>query len=70
MSDSLSSLRVPCWCPLCGFPMRGSKSTSAFYDFGVCYLCFIDFIEHREQRWRDGWRPTPEQVFLASNRDS
>ena len=55
------SLRVPPWCPQCGLPMKG-KSTGTFYSFGVCSMCFIAFIEHREQRWKDGWRPTPEEL--------
>ena len=56
------SLRVPCWCPQCGLPMKGGMSTRSYYDFGVCSLCFIEFIETREQRWRDGWRPAPEEL--------
>ena len=54
--------RVPCWCPLCTLIMKGSKSTKTFYDFGVCVNCFIEFIEGREQRWKDGWRPSQEQL--------
>lgn len=42
--------------------MKGSKSTKSFYDFGVCVNCFIQFIDGREQRWKDGWRPSPEEL--------
>ncbi len=59
MSDQ--SLRVPCWCPQCTLPMKG-KSTNTFYSYGVCIVCFIEFIEGREQRWKDGWRPSPEEL--------
>lgn len=55
------SLRVPCWCPQCGMSMKG-KSTQTFYNFGVCINCFIHFIEGREQRWKDGWRPSSEEM--------
>jgi hypothetical protein len=41
--------------------MKG-KSTNTYYDWGVCTFCHIDFIEGREDRWKTGWRPTPEQV--------
>lgn len=64
MSEELRKLRVPAWCPLCGDPMKG-KSTNSWYDWQVCVMCFIEFIETREQRWRDGWRPTPEQLAAA-----
>lgn len=62
------NLRVPPWCPLCGKPMMG-RSTSTYYDFGVCVYCFIQFIEGREQRWKDGWRPSGEQIsaYLSQN---
>lgn len=60
MSDH-HSLRVPAWCPHCSGPMKG-KSTQTFYNFGVCVYCFIEFIEGREERWKDGWRPDEEQM--------
>jgi hypothetical protein len=50
--------------------MKGHKSTMSFYDFGVCMNCFIEFIEFREQRWKDGWRPSPEQLKAYSEKIS
>jgi hypothetical protein len=44
--------------------MKG-KSTNSFYDWGVCVMCFINFVEHREDRWKSGWRPTQEQIQEA-----
>lgn len=70
-----NSLRVPAFCPLCGLVMKGNKSNSTYYDYGTCVNCFIEFIEGREQRWNDGWRPSVEQVErlksdVWSSRDS
>ena len=50
--------------------MKG-KSTSTYYDYGVCVNCFIQFIEGRETRWKSGWRPSQEQLeaFKASQRE-
>ena len=42
--------------------MKGRQADSAWYAWKVCANCFIEFIEGREQRWKDGWRPTAEQV--------
>ena len=56
------SLRVPSFCPLCDCVMKGSFSTNSYYDYGTCINCRIEFIEGREQRWKDGWRPTKEQL--------
>jgi hypothetical protein len=41
--------------------MKG-KSTQTYYKFGVCVNCFIAFIEHREERWISGWRPSSEEI--------
>lgn len=58
---SKEDYRVPTFCPLCQGMMKG-KSTSSYYDFGVCVTCAIFFVEGREQRWKDGWRPSEEEV--------
>lgn len=50
--------------------MNRSRSTYTYYDWGVCADCFIEFVEHREERWRSGWRPSNEEVqsFLKKSR--
>lgn len=59
--------RIPSWCPVCGMLMKGSKSNTTWFKYKACMSCFIEFIEDREQRWLDGWRPDPERVkaFVA-----
>lgn len=57
----LSQYKVPTFCPVCKGLMVG-KSTSSFYDFGCCINCKIYFVEGREQRWKDGWRPSAEDI--------
>lgn len=51
--------RVPVWCPICQGLMKG-KSTSTWYDWQCCIMCFINYIEGREARWKSGWRPEIE----------
>jgi hypothetical protein len=46
--------------------MRG-KSTNSWYDWGVCVICYVYFIEGREQRWRAGWRPSEEELRAVSS---
>ena len=55
------SLRVPVWCPICSYIMKG-KSTVTYYKSGCCVNCYIEFVEDREERWKNGWRPTQEHV--------
>jgi hypothetical protein len=55
------TLRVPAFCPVCDLLMMG-KSTYSFYNYGCCIDCQIFYIEGREKRWQDGWRPSKEEV--------
>lgn len=41
--------------------MKG-KSTGTYLKHGVCVSCSIQFVEGREERWKGGWRPSPEQL--------
>jgi hypothetical protein len=59
--EERKKLTVPICCPICEFLMKG-KSTNTYYDWGCCMSCFLEFIDGREQRWRDGWRPKEEQL--------
>jgi len=56
------SLRVPTFCPLCSLVMKGTRSNFTYYDYGVCVLCKIEFVEGREDRWKNGWRPSQEEL--------
>lgn len=59
-----ASLVVPVFCPVCRGLMKG-KSTYSYYNYGCCMDCQIYFLEDRPnkiQAWKDGWRPTPEEV--------
>jgi hypothetical protein len=58
---TMESLRVPAFCPICSGLMKG-RSTHTFYSSGCCVDCFIFFVEGREQKWKDGWRPDDQQL--------
>lgn len=61
---NLREFRVPCFCPVCGFTMKG-KSTNTFYDSGCCIDCHIWFLEGRPgniEKWKAGWRPNKEEM--------
>lgn len=65
MDDGLrESLRTPFWCPICQIPMRNGTGgdDKTFFKWGCCRYCHIEFIEHREERWQSGWRPTREDL--------
>lgn len=63
--EEKQALRIPAWCPQCDLYIRDDGKS--YYRWGVCLPCFIEFIEHREDRWRSGWRPDADdlQRFLG-----
>lgn len=66
MDDDLrESLRTPFWCPICNIPMKNGSGgdDKTFFKWGCCRYCHIEFVEHREERWQSGWRPTREDLL-------
>lgn len=57
----LRKYMVPSFCPICEGVMWG-KSTSTYYQYGCCVFCHLQYVEGREDVWKEGWRPTAEQV--------
>lgn len=57
-------LRTPMWCPTCQVPMKNGNGgdDKTYYRWGCCRYCFVEFIEHREERWQGGWRPSAEDI--------
>jgi len=60
--------RVPAWCPVCDEVMKGSISTQTYFKWGCCMHCHIEFVEDREERWKNGWRPSPDEVAKKRGR--
>ena len=51
------------FCTLCGFPHLSYEDfeKSSEWD-GVCYSCYLTFIESRRKAWKEGWRPDKETL--------
>ena len=47
-------------CPVCNTYSFKSNDDVYMSKFGCCEKCYIQWIEGREQRWLDGWRPKNE----------
>tara|TARA_Y100000310_G_scaffold331352_1_gene404748 strand:+ start:2254 stop:2655 length:402 start_codon:yes stop_codon:yes gene_type:complete len=44
-------------CPICGtFPQK-SMDDVCFIKFDCCHNCYVQYVEDREERWLQGWRP-------------
>jgi hypothetical protein len=48
-------------CPVCEKYSFRSEDDLYMNKFNTCYVCYIRFIEGREEKWRSGWRPNKEK---------
>ena len=48
-------------CPVCETYSFSSKDDLYMNKFECCEKCYIQWVEGREERWHDGWRPDKEQ---------
>ena len=44
-------------CSTCKTYSFKSKDDVYMTKFGCCWNCYIQYIEGREERWKNGWRP-------------
>ena len=44
-------------CPTCNSYSFKSRDDLYMTKFGCCWNCYIQFVEGREERWQQGWRP-------------
>lgn len=53
---------VPVGCSLCRYLFRSRDDESAYIEFGCCHRCAMAWAHARRAAWKEGWRPTDEQV--------
>jgi|TARA_R110002012_G_scaffold289835_2_gene483176 hypothetical protein len=44
-------------CSTCNTYSFKSKDDVYMTKFGCCFKCYIQYVEGREDRWKNGWRP-------------
>ncbi len=47
-------------CSVCGEFPKKSLDDVCLIKFECCNKCYIKHVEHREQRWAEGWRPNED----------
>ena len=48
-------------CPFCSEYSFSSQDDVYMNKFKCCFKCYIEYIEGREERWANGWRPEKEK---------
>lgn len=44
-------------CSLCSSQIKNLKDETCKTKWDTCFRCYVRWIEGREQRWKEGWRP-------------
>jgi len=44
-------------CPVCGDYSVSTRDDLYMVKFECCFNCYVQHVEHREERWNSGWRP-------------
>ena len=44
-------------CPVCSGLIKKINDEIYLLKYDCCDRCYIKYVEHREQRWLEGWRP-------------
>ncbi len=55
-------------CPVCKTYSFSGKDDLYMNRFKCCYECYIEFVEHREERWQEGWRPDQQRIKASLDR--
>ena len=60
ISDKLLKRESKRSCPVCNTYSFKSNDDVYMSKFGCCEKCYIQWVEGREDRWKQGWRPKNE----------
>ena len=44
-------------CPVCEIYSFGVKDDTYMNKYDCCFKCYVQYVERREERWLEGWRP-------------
>lgn len=44
-------------CPICSKIFFKSKDDVCMTKYECCFDCYVKWVENREERWLEGWRP-------------
>jgi hypothetical protein len=65
ISKPLSNKKTERVCPVCKTYSFSSQDDLYMNRFQCCSKCYFDFVDHQEDRWKSGWRPSEEQLEIA-----
>lgn len=54
--------KVPLFCPVCKMVMSSNDDYIYYKKYTACSACSITYAESNRQKWKDGWRPTKQEI--------
>ena len=57
ISKKFKSINSERSCPVCNTYSFSSKDDVYMTKFDCCFSCYVQYVEDREDRWKQGWRP-------------
>ena len=48
-------------CPVCGKFPKKTMDDVCLLKFECCNKCYLQYVEGREDRWKEGWRPSEDK---------
>ena len=51
-------------CPVCGKYSFSKKDDLYMNKFECCFECYVQYVEGRESRWKEGWRPNNTRAII------
>jgi hypothetical protein len=55
---------MPFFCEVCEFPHDAGRDWMYFEKFQMCQECATTLVEARQVDWKNGWRPTQDQIDM------
>lgn len=56
---------TPLVCPVCDFVMRTRDDETSHAELQCCHRCALLWAHARRAEWKQGWRPSADQVKEA-----
>ncbi len=50
-------------CPVCSEYSFDKKDDLYMIKYDCCWKCYIQYVDGRVDRWKEGWRPKPEDAL-------
>lgn len=53
---------IPFECSVCETLMKDATDVDYFKEYSCCSFCGVFFAEGNKEKWKQGWRPTKEEI--------